>query len=100
VDPRRYSPDDTLDYRAIIQPDDKQIELTMKYKFNRQQVLGSNAPEDGFIMALVARAKPEGNKTRVDVYRHNAPYILGLTADALKAWANGKSEGCPDMTQD
>ena len=100
VSPLVFSPDDTLDYRTYIHPGDQQFELSMKYKFNRQLVLGDGAPKDGFILSLVARAKPEGNKTRVNLYRQNAPHILGLTADALKAWASGKTEGCPDMTQD
>lgn len=95
-----YHPDHHVDYRSSIQPGKDKIELVLQYKMSQQVMLGANPPKDGFIFGLVADAYAVApNKTRVDVYRHNAPGILGLTADAVKTWSVGRGYGCPDMTR-
>jgi hypothetical protein len=76
----------------VLQPDSNRVELHFQV-----ESIGDMAkePPDGNYY-LVADAQGLGkDRTRVDVYRSAAAVV----AAAVRAWASGEEQGCPDPTR-
>jgi hypothetical protein len=84
-------------YKPTVLVTDKKAELHVQMHHEKGVLKVSKEPEGGYYL-LVADAIPvDKNTTRVVLYRPSMGYDVLIKA--IKGWATGANQGCPDLTK-
>ncbi len=84
-------------YKPTVVVTGKKAELHVQFHHDQGVVKVSKEPEGGYYL-LVADAQPlSPTKTRIDLYRPSMGH--GVLVQAVKNWATGENDGCPDLTK-
>ncbi len=91
-----------IHYNPSLIQEQKSLELQMhvydKEMCNSMFTKHTCLPEKGY-WAFVVDFKPVGKTTQMDIYGPAMVSYYDLVYKALKLWAEGKSNGCPDMNK-
>jgi hypothetical protein len=84
-------------FKPTVTDRDGSVELAVQRKYTKGVMGVRDEPPDGHYV-LVADARPAGDsRTHVDIYAPTGgidPIVAGV-----KAWSQGQTSGCPDLTE-
>lgn len=85
-----------IHYKPTVKTSAQAIELHLQQKSENFLTLGK-IPEDG-IYTLVADVRAKGKNTS-ELVIYSGSFGSDTLKKAIRAWASGKSRGCPDLAQ-
>lgn len=93
---KRVQSETNITYTPSLKVDKNEIELSMQEL--RDTPTNAIMPEKGYYFAVVNAKQIGSNKTSLTAYNMTKPLDYARVTNAIKLWAEGKSNGCPDIT--
>jgi len=91
---------DTITYSTKFKRGSTHSKMDVSLKSNgiKTSMFYQEIPKDGLFIVAVDITKKGANQTQIDIYRPVAVFGPNKNiVNAIKAWANGTSKGCPNL---